>query len=65
MRWSNVLKKRVAKNGGSGDDINGGVHNSNFTVEEDDKIISAQSLLGNKWAQIALRLPGVLSRPCI
>jgi hypothetical protein len=34
-----------------------------FTPKEDEIIISAHYELGNKWTQIARRLPGLFSRP--
>ncbi len=57
-RWYKVLRKQVVQNGSSV------VDKQRFTLEEDERIISARSDLGNvDWTQIAHRFPGVLSRP--
>ncbi|KAK7399316.1 hypothetical protein VNO78_10497 [Psophocarpus tetragonolobus] len=44
LRWVNYLRPNLKK--------------GNFTKEETDQIIHLHSLLGNKWSQIATRLPG-------
>ncbi|CAL4896687.1 unnamed protein product [Urochloa decumbens] len=44
LRWINYLRPDLKR--------------GNFTEEEDDIIINLHGLLGNKWSQIAGRLPG-------
>ncbi|PVH61492.1 hypothetical protein PAHAL_3G046500 [Panicum hallii] len=44
LRWINYLRPDLKR--------------GNFTEEEDDIIIKLHGLLGNKWSQIAGRLPG-------
>ncbi|CAL4903967.1 unnamed protein product [Urochloa decumbens] len=44
LRWINYLRPDLKR--------------GNFTEEEDDLIINLHGLLGNKWSQIAGRLPG-------
>ncbi|GKA08027.1 transcription factor WER-like protein [Tanacetum coccineum] len=44
LRWMNYLKPNVKR--------------GNFTQEEEEIIIQSHSLLGNKWAAIASKLPG-------
>ncbi|KAG5185311.1 Homeodomain-like protein, partial [Tribonema minus] len=34
------------------------INKSDYTAEEDAKILALQKDLGNKWSQIALHLPG-------
>ncbi|KAF8658138.1 hypothetical protein HU200_059608 [Digitaria exilis] len=44
LRWINYLRPDLKR--------------GNFTEEEDDLIITLHKILGNKWSQIAGRLPG-------
>ncbi|CAH8384287.1 unnamed protein product [Eruca vesicaria subsp. sativa] len=44
LRWMNYLKPDIKR--------------GNFTIEEEDAIISLHQILGNRWSAIAAKLPG-------